>query len=217
MRKGSPRRHDHTGKRFGKLTAVEVDKAAGIPIRWICVCDCGNKKSIRVSHLVDGNVTSCAAKECGIRGGSSERESMLRTKEYRTWIHMNERCYAPQSAHRENYRKLNIQVCEKWRNSYLDFLSDMGRAPTSKHTLDRIDPFGNYEPDNCRWATMLEQNRNKTNTLKVTIDGITRTASEWDILMGFPKQTVWWRVKNGWNDKDAVLTPLQKRLRKLPN
>jgi hypothetical protein len=211
MQKVMPRRHDHTGKRFGKLTAIEIDESAGIPIRWFCLCDCGKRKSIKASHLVSGNVTSCASKGCIIRLGSSEREAILRTKEYRAWIRMKERCYASQSSHREKYRELNIQVCDRWKQSYSYFLVDVGRAPTPKHSLDRINTFGNYEPGNVRWATMKEQNRNKTNTTNVTIHGITKSAASWDDDMGYPKQTVYNRKRAGWSDYDAVMKPLRTK------
>lgn len=101
------------------------------------------------------------------------------TKEYRAWKAMKARCYSKCNINHGKYHENNIQVCDRWKNSFENFLQDMGNAPEN-HSLDRIDNLGNYEPDNCKWSTSKQQciNRGDFNLL-YTYNGETKTLSEW--------------------------------------
>src|SRR4051812_23404648 len=87
------------------------------------------------------------------------------TAEYRAWENMKSRCYIKSNTRFARYGGRGIKVCERWKNSYTYFLSDMGRRPSSKHTLERKDTDGNYGPENCRWATKAEQAHNTSKTV----------------------------------------------------
>lgn len=135
---------------------------------------------------------------------------MTKTKEYHAWRDMKRRC-DPNNTNPRNrwHREKGIKVCEEWLNSFQRFLADIGYAPTKKHTLDRIDYNGNYEPSNCRWATAKEQanNRSGQNTKMFTFNGITMNMTDWNASLGFAETTIQRRMKMGWSVEDAFTKP----------
>lgn len=133
------------------------------------------------------------------------------TKEHRTWILIKYRCHTATASDYYRYGGRGIKVCDRWRSSFMDFLSDMGRAPSPKHTIDRINVHGNYEPGNCRWATNLEQSNNRGNNIFFEYNGESRTISDWCRLLGLQTQTVYVRVKKGMSFSDAVNKPIDKK------
>ena len=131
--------------------------------------------------------------------------------EYRVWAGMLTRCYNENNKTYCRYGGRGITVCDRWRNSFLAFLEDMGPRPSLKHTLDRIDNNGNYEPGNCRWATMIEQARNKSTSLWLELGGVSRPAMEWCELAGTDYHAFYWRYENGWPPHECVWgRPLKK-------
>lgn len=99
------------------------------------------------------------------------RPSSGGTSEYSSWRAMVRRCHDPRIPDYRYYGARGVTVCERWRDSLSNFLADMGCKPTPQHTIDRIDPTGNYEPGNCRWATRAEQSRNKISQVKLSVEG----------------------------------------------
>lgn len=125
---------------------------------------------------------------------------------YKTWATMIQRCT---NSNRDNYRYYGgrgISVCERWM-VFANFAADMGPRPAGK-SLDRIDGDGNYEPSNCRWATRVEQARNRNNNRMLTVDGETRCLKEWAEVMGIESMLILCRIAKGWSVRDAVLKPL---------
>lgn len=169
---------DLTGRKFGRLVVLE---RAGVyakngEVTWACQCECGTVKDITGTPLRRGVTVSCGChreevlatarftanlKHGGARNG-------VRTAEYRSWQNMLRRCYNPKNSNYRYYGGRGIQVCARWRGDFGAFLADMGPKPSSKHTLDRIDVDGHYEPGNCRWATLIEQANNKRKRAVVT-------------------------------------------------
>jgi hypothetical protein len=136
-----------------------------------------------------------------------ERHGRCRTSEYNTWIAMKDRCENPQDASYPRYGGRGIAVCGRWRKSFTAFLADMGQKPSPKHTIERRDNARGYEPGNCVWATRAAQNRNRSITHTLTLDGETLCLSEWAARSGVPAALISTRLRRGWNEADAVRTP----------
>jgi hypothetical protein len=127
--------------------------------------------------------------------------------EYRAWINMRSRCYTPSSTGYELYGGRGISVCADWNTSFAAFLRDMGHRPSPQHSLDRIDTNGNYEPENCRWATHKTQSRNVRSNRIVLISGRGATLAEAVESSGLPYNTVLYRIRRGWSDEQALNLP----------
>lgn len=185
---------DLTGKVYGRLTVIhraphnETLKTKS-PL-WICKCECGNFKTAFGSNIKKGDTRSCGclqaertSKANTIHGESDK------TKEFYTWKHIIDRCTNRNNKSYKNYGGRKISVCNRWSESYENFLSDMGRAPSQKHTIDRINNDGNYEPGNCRWATRKEQANNRRSNKLISYNGKAKTLSQWcdDLGMHYKK------------------------------
>ena len=150
-----PKLIDRTGQRFGKLTVLaQAERGRLKKVLWQCRCDCGNELNVVSGALVTGNTTSCGCylKERITKHGGWNKSS------YNTWRAMMRRCTVPTDKDYVRYGGQGVTVCERWHN-YVNFAADMGE-PNGDETLDRINSYGNYEPDNCRWAGVKTQNRN---------------------------------------------------------
>lgn len=148
---------DLTGVRFGRLMVIEkaVLEKPG-QAKWVCKCDCGKIISVRSQDLRNTRTQSCGC----LRNELISKHKLSRTNEYHIWIGIKARCNQPNSKGYHNYGGRGIKLCERWER-FENFLEDMGPRPSPSHSIDRINVNGNYEPSNCRWATTLEQARNK--------------------------------------------------------
>ena len=209
------------GKRFNMLTAVEYVGKRGKWNRdyWLCVCDCGNKKVVESRNLMHGAVKSCGClhkKICGPRMSARNRtHGKSDTRLYRIYRNMIQRCKNKNHAFYPRYGGRGIAICDEWK----DFLAFESWALANGYadglTIDRIDNDGAYEPSNCRWVPIGEQQRNRSSNHYVTIDGETHCLAEWAEINGLSYATVEGRLHHGWDDVSAVTTqPLIKRERK---
>jgi hypothetical protein len=165
---------DYTGKRFGALVVEgKAAQTAHGKFRWSCLCDCGARTIVEGRCLKSGGVSSCGCQrrarisaKARARWGDPLALKENNPVEYNAWANMINRCENPRNKFFSNYGGRGIKVCAEWRESFARFLSDMGKRPSPGHSLDRIKGDGNYTPLNCRWATRVEQNRNRRNCLE---------------------------------------------------
>ena len=128
------------------------------------------------------------------------------SSEYATWIAMKARCYNPKCRDFPDYGERGIEVCERWRNDFTAFLSDMGERPSKAHSLDREENDGPYSPDNCRWATKAEQSNNRRNNRKISMDGNLYSVLQFSTMFCHSPATVWkWGTRFGWDGRKILL------------
>lgn len=125
------------------------------------------------------------------------------------WAGMIQRCHNPNVRNYQNYGGRGIQVCERWRQSFQAFVEDMGPRPSPKHSLDRRENDGNYEPGNVRWATQGTQLRNSRAAVKLEIGGVSKCLADWSLESGVQASTIAFRLRQGWDVERAVFAPAQ--------
>lgn len=196
------------GQKFGAWTVIA---AAEDQAKMICRCDCGRTEHpVRTYDLVRGKSLMCRRCSVSLSKTSHGASPYGNTSpEYNTWVHMIQRCHNPNNKDYKNYGGRGISVCDMWRESFEAFLLMVGKRPTLKHTIERVDTNGNYEPGNVRWATRAEQNVNTRSNINLTIDGVTQTVSEWsrDPRCSVSMFTCYKRLDRGWSPEAAVFTP----------
>ena len=132
-----------------------------------------------------------------IRASMKENHGMTNSDEYGIWSDIKTRCTNKNHRGYKNYGGRGVNVCDRWKNSFENFYSDMGPRPSKCHSIDRIDNSGNYEKSNCKWATSLEQGKNKRNNVKININGVVKTQAEWARESGISSCLISSRIKAG--------------------
>lgn len=200
------------GQRFGRLVAIEPIPRPGSRRRWRCKCDCGNETLTPTQNLLSGKAKSCGCMK--IEKATKHGDS--RTRIYRIWNGMKNRCNNENEIGYENYGGRGITVCEEWNNSFEEFRDwSFENGYKEGLTIDRIDVNGNYEPSNCRWVTMAEQNRNKRDNVYLTYNEETKILGDWARLFGIKNNTLSRRIKDGWTVEQALTIPASKQNRVL--
>lgn len=205
---------DIAGKKINRLTAIKVvDKSQGA-YRWLCQCDCGETTIVKISKILNNTTKSCGCFNRETIGNISRTHGLgHRTKEYNSWIAMKMRCYSLKDSRYKNYGGRGIYVCERWKNSFPNFLSDMGPKPSNNHTLERLMVNGNYEPTNCIWLEASLQGRNKTNNHYITFNGETKLMADWCIQYNIDASNLIGRLKRGWAIDERLFSKFPKGYR----
>ena len=204
--------NDITGMRFGKLTVLKNEKSdKHRNSMWLCECDCGNKIIALGKDLRSGKKHSCG---CDIKRKKPEYHGMSDTNLYRRWTDMRERCDNPKNENYSKYGAKGVKVCEEWENSFLSFYNwSMENGFKEELSIDRIDPFGNYCPENCRWATFETQINNKRGSVIMELNGEKKTFTQWCKLYSICPNTVRKRMKRGYTFIDALTSPSKNKRR----
>lgn len=213
---------DITNQRFGRLVATGNHLRVGRFWKWQCKCDCGGEIFVCSSNLRNGHTRSCgclqrerASAQGKVIGPKNRTHGAVRTPEWLTWKNMRTRCYSQTAKAYRWYGAKGVKVYDDWKDSFENFLAylvaTIGRRPP-KHQLDRIDPQGNYEPGNIRWASAKEQQRNRRKHRLVTWRGETYCVGEWAERTGIPNSALWSRLfKVKWDVEKAMTTPYRKK------
>jgi hypothetical protein len=209
---GKYKNQSWNGKKYGHLTITGYENC-----RFICICDCGEKAFVKPTHLFDGIVKTCG--KCEYSKENITTHQMSGHRLYRIWRGMIERCYNPKRNSYYLYGGRGISICDEWKSDLFKFVEWANSHGYSEElSIDRIDGDGNYEPNNCRWATPVEQANNQhpkytfkpkseKNVRKLiwTIDGETKSAIEWCNQFEISMQTVRYRVfVKGMSPKEAL-------------
>lgn len=203
---------DLTGSRFGRWTVLEyAGRSKRGEVQYKCRCDCGTERVLRRTSLTSGNSKSCGclsrdvAKERGTTHGDSK------SRLYRIWAGIIQRCCNDRERYEwEKYGGRGITVCEEWHKyeAFRDWALSSGYSEDL--TIDRINVNGDYCPDNCRWATVYEQNNNKRTSKYISFNGETGTIREFADRYGLAYSCLYTRLKLGWSIEDALLIPSRK-------
>ena len=210
-----------TGRHFGRWTVLRHDI---VPKRAIVQCSCPRQttRSVLIESLLLFRSKSCGCVAAELATKRAKHDRSFDT-EYRIWRDMIRRCYDHRYCRYSSYGARGIQICSRWRNNFSDFLLDMGKRPSPKHSIDRRDNSGHYScglydlcndcrdnewPSNCHWATWTEQNQNRSVCRTITYNGQAGCLAEMSRRYGFKRNTVFRRLKAGWSIERALTTPV---------
>ena len=189
-----------------------VDSNGHIHRQFLCRCDCGNEKVVRLCYLRRGTTKACGC----LRGKSSITHHGTKTRLYRCWQSMKRRCLSPNDERYRFYGGRGVSICSEWMvyEPFRDWA--LANGYTDELTLDRIDVNGNYEPSNCRWVDMKTQANNKRTNHYITCNGVTKSAQEWSDISGIPANTLIFRHTHDW-PSDKILAPVNSQKPRKPH
>ena len=206
------RKQDTTfiGTRLGRLIVLGVDPDHTYrgETLWLCQCDCGTVKSLRKSNLLR-NTRSCGCFGSEMTIARHLTHGMSHTPEHVIWSSLKNRCLSSTDMDYARYGGRGITVCPEWLSSFEAFYADMGPRPSPKHSIDRIDVDGPYSPENCRWATCVEQARNRRSNTVVTYRGETMPLIAWSEKTGLSYNALKLRMKHGWSIERMLTQPVR--------
>lgn len=207
----SKNRTDEVGSKYGKLTVIEfAGNTKSGDSRWKCQCECGNTTTVARGDLRKKSIKSCGCHRASAGGG-------YKTPEHNSWKDMKKRCYNPKAKYYHCYGARGIVICKGWLDSFVHFMSDMGKKPSSDHSIERKNNDGNYScghcdecvangwPANCKWATTMEQGQNTRKTRLLTHNGESHGLREWARRLGVTHRTLARRLdEQGWTMEQVV-------------
>lgn len=206
--------NDFTGQQIGRLTVIQrsndiIESNGRRRTAWLCRCECGKPVVVRGECLSN---TKRQTRSCGCLSADIARQSKLThghtdTKLYGVWCGIKARCYNANSAAYERYGGRNIQMCNEWRNSYIDFETwAIGNGYTDGLSIDRIDVNGNYEPSNCRWVNATAQANNRRTNRILNFNGEEHTLTEWAQMLNVSPKTLFSRLYAGHSVEEILST-----------
>ncbi len=194
------------GRKYGNLTVLELVETKP-RTRWMCVCDCGNRKVSMAFQLKNGKSNSCGCKTSQRISEASKTHGMSGTPTAQSWNHLKQRTTNPNNDRWHDYGGRGITLCEKWQ-TFEGFFDDMGERPDGT-TIGRIDNEKGYSKDNCRWETKEQQYTNMRSNHCIEHNGEIKTITEWAKIKDMPLTRLSTRIRRGWTIERALTEGLQ--------
>lgn len=198
------------GKRFGLLVVIKKSESRRGDRIVEALCDCGNTTKANINNMRNGHTQSCGClklKPTHVTHGHTRKGKFNRT--YSIYRDMRTRCENPNYKEFHLYGGRGITVCERWKSGYENFLADMGERPDGL-TLERVDVNKGYSPENCKWATKIEQANNKRNSAFLTLNGETMTVAQWATKLKMNASTLYYRRSKGYTAENILSATLIK-------
>ncbi len=189
---------DYRGQKFHRLTVVSFARIRprGGAV-WNCICECGAQTTATVSDLRSGHTKSCGCLSAERMRAMRTTHGRSDTPEYNIWQGMLSRCYNPHSKIYRHYGGRGIKVCERWHTSFEKFFADMGKRPSRRHSVERINNNADYSPQNCQWATRVKQANNTRQNHYATYLGKTQSIADWARELNIPYHRLRARILRG--------------------
>lgn len=197
---------DLKGQRFGRLLVLTFCGRLNKHSMFRCVCDCGNMTIVTSNNLRRNHTTSCGCFNDEKFRASTRTHGLRNHPLYMCWIGMRNRCYYKKHNRYQNYGGKGIEVCDEWVDNFKAFyIWGMKNGWKRGLSIDRKENDKHYCPENCKFSTIPEQNRNRTTNIHITVNGITRVMKDWATIYGISQTTIKKRIKNGLSPSEAVL------------
>jgi hypothetical protein len=196
---------DLAGEKFGNLTVIHRAESRNGDTYWVCRCSCGKETEVRADHLKSRKICSCGCLTGELIAKKKITHGMRETRLYGIWNSMIQRCENEKSTEAYLYRDRGITVCPEWHRFevFRDWALANGYADSL--TIDRKNNNGNYEPNNCRWATLIEQANNKRTNRRVEYKNEIKTLAQWAREYEIDYRKLWLRLKRGWDFERALV------------
>lgn len=206
--KMSRKAQDLTGHVYDRLTVLfRGENGIYNRVEWVCECTCGNIATVCTNNLVRGKTRSCGC----LYNEKVVKHGMHGTPEYVIWCSIKARCYNTAHPHYLHYGGSGITMCDEWQDDFSAFYRDMGPRPSPEHSIDRRENDKGYDKDNCHWTDDIAQANNRSNNIRYTFDGETKTLAEWCLELNLNYHTVYSRLQQGWDFEKAITKPIRPK------
>ncbi len=188
---------DMTGLTINGVMVIAKSGCSKGKASWTCACPCGETFQSVGTRLRSGQVRGCPACAKKSMVAAATKHGGVGSREYGAYRAMLQRCYYEKDKRYPRYGGRGIRVCEAWLQSFAFFLKDMGPQPSPQHSIERLDRDKNYAPDNCCWATRIEQANNRSNNTRIEIGGRTQNLTQWSREAGVHRTVILRRMQRG--------------------
>lgn len=202
---------DLTGMKFGRLRVIkDIGRTKQGNVLWLCQCDCGNQVKVNSDCLIQGKTKSCRCFRKSNYLKTFVTHGLSKTRLYEIWWGMKKRCFYPKAKFYKDYGGRGVTIAHEWLDFATFYSWAMENGYSEGLTIERKDVNGNYEPGNCKWIPLTKQMRNTRSNHLITYQNQTRCMTEWAEIMNLKVETLFHRLKSGWDIEKALTQPLRR-------